>query len=336
MPRHPVLETRQVPGSRRAESRRGKEFGLALGTSLPARRGARLARQAHTGSSFVSVRGPEGRSCLQPAPRRTRCRISDRVMDPGADRHSNLAPVSCPLPSPRDLAALADDGLELPETRAARMSTRRSGDCALAALPLAAYKKRLHGWGRTWFSWTRAAFCSSPISSALGPQKDRHPTVRCATNKARSMRSVPWRCRPGVKEWLSTHSFTPARSAERKWWSFFKLCFAICVVQCSYYGIVARFIVASWSRTFCTAIRASIRNTFLPMRQNSIRLSTYGTEPMMSWLTALPKMKRISNAACSLACVNFGPRSRCSGPVSMLLSYPGLAKQAFLSFDETQ
>jgi len=336
MASHPVLETRQVPGSSRAQSRGGKEFRLALGTNLSAARGARLACQAHSWPSFVSLRGREGIPCLHPTPRSTGGGVAERVVDPGAYCQSDLAPVSWSLPSSRDLAALADDGVELPKARAPRLSAQRSSDCSLAPLPLAAYKKRLHDWEPTWFSWMKAAFCSSPISNARGLQRDKLPTVRCATSKGESMCSVLWPCRPSASAWPSTCSFIPAQSEGRKWWSFLKPCLLISVARWSCYGIVAPFIGASWSKTFCIVTPVSLRNTFLLMLPNSIRPSTYGTVPTIPWLTAPPGTRRISNDGCALSCSDSDPRSRCYGPVSMLLTYPGLAKQAFLSFDETQ
>jgi hypothetical protein len=112
---HTVLETRQASSRSRAQSRRGKEFRLALGANLPAARATRLARQTNPWSSFVPFRGREGLSCPHPTPRRPSRGVSERVVDPRAHRHSNSAPVSCLLPSPCNLAALAGDGLELPD-----------------------------------------------------------------------------------------------------------------------------------------------------------------------------------------------------------------------------
>src|SRR5262245_5052397 len=216
-PSHPLVAARQSSSQDCLDGRRRTGVRLALGANLPGVWDAGLTRPAHSGASVLSLRRAENPLGPGVTARGTRCRVPDRIVDVGAQRHSNLERISCSLPPQCAVASLTRHGLELSEARAALVSARRGSDCTLEALPLAAYKKRQHAWGRTWFSWTKVAFCSSPTLNVLGLHRDKPLTAPCGTNKGESTPSTPWPCRPSASAWRSTSSPTGAPFGEKKW-----------------------------------------------------------------------------------------------------------------------
>ena len=159
---HPPVAARQRGSHDCPDGGGGAEVGVALGANLPGKGTPWLTRPAHSGASVISSGRAEDPLGPSVTARGTRRRVPDRIVDVGAHRHGRLARVSHSLPPQCLVVSLTRDGLELSETRAPIVSTQRSRDCALEALPLAAYKKRQHASGRTWFSWTKVASCSSP------------------------------------------------------------------------------------------------------------------------------------------------------------------------------
>jgi hypothetical protein len=335
-PCDPPMAARQITGESRPESRRRTELRLALGAPLSATGHARLTCSAHSGPTVLSLH--RAKDPLGPG-LGARCAgqgLPDRVVDVGAHRQGCLARVSHSLPPQCPVVSLAADGRELSETRTALVSTQRNRHCALEAVRVASYKKRLHAWGRTWFSWMRVAFCSYPTLNALGPQRARRPAVPCGTNKGGSTPSTPWLWRPSAKEWRSTSSSSGVPSEGKKSWSSSNSCSGTCVVLLSCSGIVAQFIAARWSRIFYAVIPVSIPNTSPPMPQNSTRQSMCGTARMISWPTVHLRMHRTSLGGSALPCANSNLPSRCYGPVSMPRISHGLAELVSLSFSETQ
>lgn len=260
-PSHSRLEGQQISFGSSPQARRIKKFCLAMGTHLQTAwaKGVTLAQESR--SAFLFVPLGEGAPRHHLASRRTRRRVSNRVMDVRADCQGNLAAISCTLSSACDLASAARDGMELSETPAACPATGRGHDCVLEALRVAPYKKRPPNVEPIWFSWMKAAFCLSPISSAPGPRRDRPQSVRCAISKGRSMPSAPWPCRPSANDWRSTCSSILAILRAWRSQASSNICYPICGGRSFCCGIGARSIGASWYRSSYSDILGCMRNT---------------------------------------------------------------------------
>lgn len=159
---HPPVATRQRGSHDCPDGGGGAEVGVALGANLPGKGTPWLTRPAHSGASVISSGRAEDPLGPSVTARGTRRRVPDRIVDVGAHRQGDLARVPRALSAQCLMVSLARPGVELSKAPAARLPAQRSRDCALEALPLAAYKKRQHASGRTWFSWTKVASCSSP------------------------------------------------------------------------------------------------------------------------------------------------------------------------------
>jgi len=303
-PSHPLMEKQQIPLDHSAQAEGIQECDLGLGVRLPTAGAKGLTPQANPRPVFLSFCGAEGTLGPGITARSSGGRVPDRVVDLKAHRPGNLERISGALPPQCPVVPVTWDELELSEAPAALVSARRGGDCALAALSLAAYKKRPRSLARTWFSWTKAAFCSFLTLNAPGLPKDRRPLARCGTNKGGSMPSTPWLSRPSASGWHSTSSSTGAPSEERKWWNFSSSCSILCAAPWSCCGIAALFTAANWFRTSSSVAPGSIRNTFLLTPLNSTPRSMYGTVRMTPWLMEHPITNRNSRGAFALPCVN--------------------------------
>ena len=175
-PSRPFVAAGQKSNHHRPDGGCQPGIGVALGANLSSRGNVGLARPPRSGAPLLPFRRAEDSPRPSLTAWRTSCRVPNRVVDLEAHCQSNLERVSGALPSQRALASLEWHGLELSEAQAPRLSTRRGRDCPLAPLSVAAYKKRPRSWARTWFSWMKVAFCSSPPSNAPGRPKDRLST----------------------------------------------------------------------------------------------------------------------------------------------------------------
>lgn len=118
-------------------------------------------------------------------------RISDRPLDPEADRANHPQALSHPV-SPQSCVAVASrDGMELSETRAPGITKERERDCPLEGLPVAAYKKTPKDVEPIWSSLMSRASCSFQTFVALGLRKGKPPSSITSTNRTGFPRSVP-------------------------------------------------------------------------------------------------------------------------------------------------
>ena len=81
--------------------------------------------------------------------RRLRGRVSHRAMDPASGTVIDCQRVWLPIQRSACMAAAAGDGLQLPTADGARHPTRRAGDSAMEALPMAGAKKNAEKRGQT-------------------------------------------------------------------------------------------------------------------------------------------------------------------------------------------
>src|SRR5262245_4888080 len=216
-PSHRPVATRQGGSRDCADGGRGAEVSVALGAALPGEGDSGLTRSARSGTALLSFRRAENSSDPSLSGWRTGPGLPDRIVDVGAYRPGSLARVSHSLPSQCLVVPLAGAGLELSEARAARLSAHRRRHCALETVRVAAYKKRPPASGRTWFSWTKVASCSSPTLNGPGPHEDKPRSAPCGTNKGASMPSMPWPCPPSASAWRSTSSSIGVPCGEKKW-----------------------------------------------------------------------------------------------------------------------
>ena len=199
-----------------------------MGEAAQGRGNVGLARPPRSGAPRLPFRRAEDSPRPSLTAGRPSGRVPNRVVDLEAYCQSNLERISGALPSQRAVAPLAWNGLELSEARAPCLSTRRGRDCPLAPLSVAAYKKRPRSWARTWFSWMKVAFCSSPTSNAPGRPKDRLLTVPCGTNKAASTPLTRWSSRPNISTWRFMRSSIVGLCEEKRWSGSSSRCSAIC------------------------------------------------------------------------------------------------------------
>lgn len=140
-----------------------REFRISLGGDVPANGGPWTGPPANAGAPTETVAGATRTVGAGPAERPPGGRLSDGTLDACARRGRHPAPVWCAVPSVSRLAPAPSDGLELPETGAARIRTRRSGDRGVEAAALAAYKKTPHDVAPISSSLMNQGFCSFPM-----------------------------------------------------------------------------------------------------------------------------------------------------------------------------
>jgi len=169
---------------------------ISLGGDVPAKGGTWTDLPANAGAPTETVASATRTVGAGPAERPTGGRLSNGAKDLDArarrGRHPALvwgavSPVLRLAPAPRD-------GLELPETGAARVRTRRTSDRGLEAAALAAYKKTPHDVAPISSSLMNQGFCSFPTWPARGPHAGARRACTIATNTTGSRRSRRSRC----------------------------------------------------------------------------------------------------------------------------------------------
>ena len=332
----PVVESRERSVGSGTCLKRLQEFGLPVVRGLQKERTHRASPQPDPGPSTQVVPDPEATAGPASFGGPPGCWPSDRSVDLEADRSVDREAVSHSVPPQPCLAVTSRHGVELPETGAPSSTTRRSGDCALEAIPLAAYKKTPKGLEPLWSSSMNRASCSSPTWPAPGPRKEKHRLFTIGTNRIGSRQSVPWRCLPNGDDWRFIFSFAPAIS--RGWMSEHSsnTCSGIFGGRWCCSGIGEPSTGVKKSNTGVLNTRDSIWNVSRPMRRNSTRRSISGARRIARWPTVHRWTWSSLTEGSKARCGESGDRNNSFGPVSTLHIYHGSDRVSFLYLCETQ
>ena len=209
------------------------------------------------------------------------CRVSNRPLDLGTNCSNHPQAIWYPLSPPSCVAGASRDGMELPETRAARFAKERERDCAVESLSVAPYKKKPKELGPGWSSSMNLASCSFPTSVARGLPKGEPRSSIPSTNRAGFPPSVLCRCPRNGNAWLFISGF--GRGILTVWMSVvsFKNCSNISRAPWSCCGTGEPSIDVKKSNSFSLNIRGFIWNTFQPMRLNLTPQNMSGIKPIV-------------------------------------------------------
>ncbi len=157
----PAAQRGQEPVGGGTRGERVGEFGLSLGRDVAHEGTAGVAAPRYSWASAqalprptraVGARAPEGPVGGW---------LFDGPLDAQTGRGGDHASVRRAVPSVSCLATPPQHGLELPETGAPRVTTRRRRDHALEAAPLAAYEKAPQGVAPISSSWMNRGLCTA-------------------------------------------------------------------------------------------------------------------------------------------------------------------------------
>jgi hypothetical protein len=267
------------------------EFSVPLGSDVPAKGSTWTGPPANAGAPTETVAGATRAVGAGPAERPTGGRLSDGALDARARRGSHPALVWGAVPSVSRLAPAPPDGLELPETGAARHRTRRSGDRGVEAAALAAYKKTPHDVAPISSSLMNQGFCSFPMWPAHGPRAGARRACTISTNTTGCRRSRRSRCPHNGGIWDSICSFRHGRLTAWMSAPSSPPCSATSAAPSCSSGIGARSIAAEKLRHSSGSGRECRWSTSQGTRPNSIPQSLCGRAATAPWPTVLPAIR---------------------------------------------
>jgi hypothetical protein len=209
------------------------------------------------------------------------CRVSNRPLDLETDCPNHPQALWHPLSPQSCVAGASRDGMELPETRAARFAKERERDCALEGLSVAPYKKKPKDLEPVWSSSMSLASCSFQTSVALGLPKDKPRSSITSTNRTGFPPSVLCRCPRSGNAWLFISGFGRAILTVWMFVLSLKNCSNISGAPWSCCGIGGPSIDVKKSSSFSLNILGFIWNTFLPMLLNLTPQNMSGIRPIV-------------------------------------------------------
>jgi hypothetical protein len=275
---HCLAERRQdKPLGRGAYSGSIKKLRFSMVPGVPEGRlqGSSFKDDPRAASEALSEQegNPNRVTLIRPAGRR----VSDRPLDLETDCPDHSQAPWHPVSSQPCVEDPAEDGLELPETRAPGFTKERKRDCALEGLPMAPYKKKPKDLGPIWFSWMNRASCSFQMSVALGPPKGRPRSSITSTNTTGFPPSMPCRCRQNGNVWRFISDSGGGILTVWMFGLFLERCSDISGDPSFCCGIGERSTAGKKSSTFSWTILGFIWNTSRPMPLNLTQQNMSGT-----------------------------------------------------------
>ena len=333
---HPVGESGEKTVGRRPLGGGIQKFGVPMVRSVPKEWRGGPSPQTDSGAAAKAHQAPEAQVGEPSAVGTIGARLSNRTVD--LEAHCPVGPetVSRSLSPPSRVALASSNGMELPEARPPGSTTGRSGDCALEAVPLAAYKKTPSDVAPIWSSSMNRASCSSPTWPAPGPQKDKRRSFTISTNRTGSRQSAPCRSLPNEDGWPSIFSVAPAISRDWMCKPSSNTCSGIFGDRWSCCGIEDPSIGAGKSSSGSTTVPGSRWNRSRPTPPNSTRPNMSGARRIARWPTVhRGTWSSLTDGSRTRSDESVG-RKHSFGPVSTLPIYPGPDKLSFLYLCEPQ
>lgn len=278
---NPAVKSGQESAGCRAGVERIGELSISLVSRVQETGAARTEAQTHSGASTPIVKTGEEQAGKVALTRSPRGRLPDRPLDFAACPRPDRAALRRTVSSLACLEAFDRIGLELPDTGAPGIATRRGKNRPLEASPVAPYKKTLNGWEPASFSLMNPAFCSFPTSPAHGHRRGKPLCSTICTNR---IGSRPLALSPSLPEEGTSPStsrsvvvISPVSISELS----SKTSSGISGGPLFFCGMEEPSMGEEKSSISFVSIPDFTWNASRPMRQNSIRLNIFGIRPIV-------------------------------------------------------
>lgn len=278
---NPAVKSGQESAGCGAGVERIGEFSISLVSRVQETGAARTPPKTHSGASTPIVKTGEEQAGKVALTRPPGGRLPDRSLDLAACRRPDRAALRCTVSSLPCLEAFDRIGLELPDTGAPGIATRRGRNRSLEAPPVAPYKKKLNSWEPASFSLMNPAFCSFPTSPAHGHRRGKPLCSTICTNRIGSRPLALWPYPPEEGTSPSTSRSVIVISQVSISELSSKTCSDMSGDLLYFCGMGEPSIGEEKSRISSVSIPDFTWTASLPMHQTSIRLNIFGIRPIV-------------------------------------------------------